>query len=453
MENQELIIIKSLEPFSSLSPDRLEEVLKEATVSSYGTGKMVFKRGDNDDASYWLLAGSIDLLDESFNARNLSSRDPDAVHVLDDQNPHVLSGVTTEDSSVLKVRRTVLDDHLNEHEMEEIDAGIDWTSTLLSSPLFEFIPPANIQELFEKFEEVKFQKGDVVVTQGEPGDYFYVIRSGRLIVERANKGKPSVLAELRAGDTFGQDALISDVPRNATVTMTTRGILMRLSEHDFESLLMHPISTERETPADTLVIHADRILRTVTGHLGHAVNSPSESEPEPTLTPEQRKHAAALMRINHCGEVCAQALYEGQALTAHNPETRKVLQQAAAEEQEHLRWCEQRLDELDDRVSRLNPLFYAASLTTGMLTGLLGDRVNLGFVAATEERVVHHLDEHLESLPDSDERSRAILSQMREDEHRHGTHALEQGGVRFPVFLKRAMTLASRLMTRSTYYW
>ncbi|PDH36384.1 MAG: hypothetical protein CNE99_09820, partial [OM182 bacterium MED-G24] len=112
MENQELIIIKSLEPFSSLSPDRLEEVLKEATVSSYGTGKMVFKRGDNDDASYWLLAGSIDLLDESFNARNLSSRDPDAVHVLDDQNPHVLSGVTTEDSSVLKVRRTVLDDHL-----------------------------------------------------------------------------------------------------------------------------------------------------------------------------------------------------------------------------------------------------------------------------------------------------------------------------------------------------
>ncbi|MEM7364550.1 MAG: cyclic nucleotide-binding domain-containing protein [Pseudomonadota bacterium] len=241
MDNQELIIIKSLEPFSSLSPDRLEEVLKEATVNSFAKGKMVFKRGDNDDASYWLLAGSIDLLDESFNARNLSSGDPDAVHVLDDQNPHVLSGVTTEDSRVLRVRRSVLDDHLNEHEMEEIDDGIDWMSTLLSSPLFEFVPPANIQELFEKFEELRFEKGDVVVTQGEPGDYFYVIRSGRVLVERTNKGKTSVLAELRAGDNFGQDALISDVPRNATVTMTTRGILMRLSEPDFESLLMHPI--------------------------------------------------------------------------------------------------------------------------------------------------------------------------------------------------------------------
>ena len=210
---------------------------------------------------------------------------------------------------------------------------------------------------------------------------------------------------------------------------------------------------QRESPVDALVTHADRILRTVTGHLGHAAKSPAESQPEPTLTPEQRKHAAALMRVNHCGEVCAQALYEGQALTAHNPETRKVLQQAAAEEQEHLRWCEQRLDELDDHVSRLNPLFYAASLTTGMVTGLLGDRVNLGFVAATEEQVVHHLETHLASLPDADERSKAVLSQMREDERRHGTRALEQGGVRFPMPIQRVMTMASQLMTRSTYHW
>ncbi|MEM7364549.1 MAG: 2-polyprenyl-3-methyl-6-methoxy-1,4-benzoquinone monooxygenase [Pseudomonadota bacterium] len=213
------------------------------------------------------------------------------------------------------------------------------------------------------------------------------------------------------------------------------------------------MNVEPLTTVDRLVTHADRILRTVTGHLGHSDSSPAASEPQPDLSAEERKHAAALMRVNHSGEVCAQALYEGQSVTAHNPETRKVLQEAAAEEQEHLRWCEQRLDELDDRVSHLNPLFYAASFATGMVAGLLGDRVNLGFVAATEKQVVNHLEEHLASLPDPDQRSRAILQQMRDDEHRHGTRALNNGGVTFPTSVQRLMTAISKVMTRTTYHW
>lgn len=159
------------------------------------------------------------------------------------------------------------------------------------------------------------------------------------------------------------------------------------------------------------------------------------------------------MRVNHCGEVCAQALYEGQALTSTNPGTRTILREAAEEEQTHLRWCEQRLEELDDRVSHLNPLFYAASFTTGMIAGLFGDRVNLGFVTATEQQVVNHLEEHLDALPESDRRSRAILSRMREDENRHGTRAAENGGAPFPLPVQRVMKAASQLMTRTTYHW
>lgn len=213
------------------------------------------------------------------------------------------------------------------------------------------------------------------------------------------------------------------------------------------------MSVEPLSMADRLVTRADRILRTVTGHLGHSDKSPATSQPHSDLSAEERKHAAALMRVNHCGEVCAQALYDGQSVTAHNPETRKILKETSAEELEHLRWCEQRLDELDGRVSHLNPFFYAASFATGMVAGLLGDRANLGFVAATEKQVVNHLDDHLASLPDPDQRSRAILRQMRDDEHRHGTRALNNGGITFPTSVQRLMTATSRFMTRTTYYW
>ncbi len=181
------------------------------------------------------------------------------------------------------------------------------------------------------------------------------------------------------------------------------------------------------------------------------------------LTPDEKRHAAGLMRVNHCGEVCAQALYDGQSVTARSPEVLAVLAQAGAEEIDHLVWCEQRLDELDARPSVLNPLFYAASWTLGAVAGLLGDRVSLAFVEATEDQVVKHLDSHLESLPAGDDRSRAVVAQMRADEARHGDEALElaqslgsagedaAADQRLSPVQKRVMAGVARLMTATTY--
>ena len=157
------------------------------------------------------------------------------------------------------------------------------------------------------------------------------------------------------------------------------------------------------------------------------------------------------MRVNHTGEVCAQALYEGQALTAKQDDAKQSLLEAAAEEQDHLSWCAQRLDELDQRPSVFDPLFYGASFALGAGAGLLGDRVSLGFVEATEDQVVKHLNEHLQSIPEDDAKTRAILHAMREDEARHGAHALAMGGEKFPLPVKRAMSLLAKVMTHTTY--
>ena len=158
------------------------------------------------------------------------------------------------------------------------------------------------------------------------------------------------------------------------------------------------------------------------------------------------------MRINHTGEVCAQALYSGQALTAKASRVSGAMRQAAEEENDHLAWCEQRIAELDSHVSYLNPFWYIASFATGAVGGWLGDKVSLGFVAATEEEVCHHLDSHLEKLPTNDEKSRKILAQMRIDEARHQTSALESGGLRFPRPIKQLMRFTSKLMTKPTYW-
>lgn len=207
------------------------------------------------------------------------------------------------------------------------------------------------------------------------------------------------------------------------------------------------------SPLDKLVNRADQVLGTVTGHArGAARPSPAAQLPDDTLSPAEKTIAKRMMRVNHCGEVCAQALYAGQAVTSRDSRTAASMRQAAREEQDHLVWCEARLGELDGSVSKLNPIFYAMSFSAGALAGLLGNRINLGFLAATEEQVTTHLDEHLAQLPDKDERSRAILTQMREDEQAHGKAALQQGGAEFPKFAKRLMTLSSRVMTRSTYW-
>ncbi len=204
---------------------------------------------------------------------------------------------------------------------------------------------------------------------------------------------------------------------------------------------------------DQLILGFDRALRTLTGqHRAHR-ESPAEATvaPEQPLSEEETQHAAGLMRVNHTGEVCAQALYDGQAATARNPEVKEALSQAGDEEVDHLVWCEQRLTDLDARPSVLNPLFYGMSWGLGAITGLMGDRLSLGFVEATEDQVVKHLDSHLESLPADDLKSRAVVTQMRADEARHGDEALALGGEKLTPMQKRAMAGVARVMTATTY--
>lgn len=204
---------------------------------------------------------------------------------------------------------------------------------------------------------------------------------------------------------------------------------------------------------DKFIGEFDQALRTATGNTTTS-HRPSPAVPmdKPELEQADRKLSGRLMRVNHCGEVCAQALYHGQALTAKSGRVSQAMLKAAEEETDHLAWCEKRLKELDTSVSKLNPFWYASSYAMGALTGLLGDKVNLGFVAATEEQVCKHLDEHLEKLPEHDHSSRAILETMREDEKHHEETALQKGGARFPAPVKTLMTGVSRVMTRTSYW-
>jgi len=206
------------------------------------------------------------------------------------------------------------------------------------------------------------------------------------------------------------------------------------------------------SPADRLLMQADSALRTLLPLTAHPNRpSPAQSQQEAVLSPAETTHIAGLMRINHTGEVCAQALYQGQALTARLPKVREAMEHAATEEIDHLVWCEKRIRELGSSPSILNPLFYGLSFGVGAVAGLISDKVSLGFVAETEAQVCKHLDDHLQQLPDSDQKSRAILEQMREDEQRHATSAIEAGGMRFPTPVKLGMTLLSKVMTKSTY--
>ena len=212
------------------------------------------------------------------------------------------------------------------------------------------------------------------------------------------------------------------------------------------------MSQRRLTFVDRLITEVDAVMRTVTNS-GHTARrpSPADGHADAQLSDSERKHAAGLMRVNHTGEVCAQALYQGQALTAKLPTVREEMEQAAAEEVDHLVWCEQRLRELDSQPSLLNPAWYGLSFALGAVAGAISDKVSLGFVAATEERVCNHLNDHLKSLPEDDRKSRLIVQKMLEDEQRHGDKALEAGGSDFPREVKDAMSAVSRVMTGSSY--
>ncbi|QWD98669.1 2-polyprenyl-3-methyl-6-methoxy-1,4-benzoquinone monooxygenase [Polynucleobacter sp. MG-5-Ahmo-C2] len=203
---------------------------------------------------------------------------------------------------------------------------------------------------------------------------------------------------------------------------------------------------------DRFIIEFDTALRSVVGGASAQRPTPgSESGANSALDSEQRKHAAGLMRVNHVGEVCAQALYQSQKLVARNSDIQDMLERSGQEEMDHLAWCETRLKELGSHTSYLNPFWYAGSFLIGMAAGLAGDQWSLGFVAETEKQVENHLESHLKKLPEDDHRSRAIVDQMRIDEIEHGQAALHAGGVALPEPIQKIMQAISQAMTTTAY--
>jgi len=213
----------------------------------------------------------------------------------------------------------------------------------------------------------------------------------------------------------------------------------------------NPVPPRHLSLVDRLIQEIDRGLRTVAATNVSARPFPDQGIEETVHDPAARKHAAALMRVNHAGEIAAQALYHGQALTARNPAVREQMLAAARDETDHLAWCERRVKELDSRTSLLAPVWYAGSFAIGALAGLSGDRTSLGFVEETEKQVVEHLDSHLHELPPDDQRSRRIVAQMKADEDRHADDARSKGAAALPRPMRELMRRTARLMTRTAY--
>jgi ubiquinone biosynthesis monooxygenase Coq7 len=213
------------------------------------------------------------------------------------------------------------------------------------------------------------------------------------------------------------------------------------------------MTTRQYSPFDQFIHGLDQALHTILGPAPEASRqNPATDKLEAELTASERELAGRLMRVNHAGEISAQALYQGQALTARLPTVREKMEQASVEENDHLAWTEERIRELGTHTSILAPLWYAGSFAIGTLAGIAGDKWSLGFVAETEHQVIRHLDAHLARLPEQDARSRAILEQMRDDEARHATAALAAGGATLPAPVRQFMALTSKTMT-ATAYW
>ena len=208
------------------------------------------------------------------------------------------------------------------------------------------------------------------------------------------------------------------------------------------------MSTRSFSPLDQLLIHADQAITTIFGRpKGSNRPNPSENSPEQPLSDEEKRLSAALMRVNHVGEVCAQALYQAQAITARNPEIREKMRQASIEENDHLAWCAKRIEELGGSKSLLNPFWYGGAFAIGTIAGIAGDKWNLGFVAETERQVVEHLNSHLDRLPLADDKSQEIVKQMAIDEGEHATMAVTAGAADLPTPIKGMMRLASKVIT------
>ncbi len=264
--------IKRLSPFNTMTENQFDAAITESQLNQMVSGTLIFKRSTTDENQYWLLKGAVNLLDSNFNSAVFLSDDEQAAHPIDDCSPHTVSAVCKEDSEILTINKAAL-----RTVLEGLDASStqnetrDWMNELLSTPLFEFIPPKNIQTLFKRFEQVHHQKGDIIIRQNDPGDYFYAIRSGRVKVEMEKEGDHILIAELGIGETFGQDALVSDDLRNATVSSLSTCTLMRLASPEFEALLMNPVIEyvsrkdleEMRALGDSKIIIVD--LRTLNG--------------------------------------------------------------------------------------------------------------------------------------------------------------------------------------------
>lgn len=206
------------------------------------------------------------------------------------------------------------------------------------------------------------------------------------------------------------------------------------------------------TPLDRLISGVDSALRTVAAPTRHtARDNPAGDIPEQPLSDSEKSHSAGLMRVNHAGEIAAQGLYQGHAAVARDPAIEQQMQQAADEEMDHLGWCEQRLAELGEKPSRLSPVWYAGAFVVGAASGVLGDRWSLGFIEETEKQVSDHLTGHLGRLPASDEKSRAIVSRMRDEEEQHGANARAAGAAILPAPIRRLMRLTARVLTGTAY--
>ncbi len=211
--------------------------------------------------------------------------------------------------------------------------------------------------------------------------------------------------------------------------------------------------TRDYTAFDRLVMNFDQALRTLAGKpLTTSRYNPADDQEDAELSEAERAESEALMRVNHCGEVAAQALYQGQALTARLDGVRESMERAAEEENDHLAWCEQRVHQLGGRLSYLNPLWYLGSFAIGATAGAIGDKWSLGFVAETEKQVIEHIEEHLQRIPEKDHRSRAILEQMKIDEAHHGAMAKSAGGAELPAPVRGLMQMVSKVMTGTSYY-
>ena len=207
------------------------------------------------------------------------------------------------------------------------------------------------------------------------------------------------------------------------------------------------------TPLDRLLASANNALRTVAAPAGRSARSnPAENIIDADLNASQKRHAAGLMRINHAGEVAAQALYKGHATVARDKTIEAQMKHAANEEFDHLAWCEQRIHELGEDVSKLSPFWYAGAFAIGAASGVLGDKWSLGFIAETERQVCAHLDSHLDSLPSEDVRSRAIVEQMRDEEEEHGDNAIDAGAANLPAPVKHLMKITAKVMTKTAYW-